>query len=317
VYDVHQPWISAGLPQDPWLHFWNAPSLPFLEQSKRAMLEASGERGRLESAAPTRPIGIDRHPIFGDEESRSKVPPGSVSTFHFNRIYFASQSLKKEALNAGFSVGHGEVIYPGISTSTFIGEIKPAKATVTKMLVISDLDEQCGVMTALQALKKLRAAKVAASMSIFGRGATRYMAEVRSFVVTHQLPVEFLNVSNVNTDLPAIYKKHDLFLYTAESQEGFPDAILEAMACGLPVIGAYHRGTEEFLRHGENSFAFTPGDADALAACMQSLQVSPALRCQMAETAQEEVMSQFNESASLEKIENYLNASVEGRGSEA
>ena len=31
VYDVFDHWLSNGVAEDPWLRFWNAPSLPFLE----------------------------------------------------------------------------------------------------------------------------------------------------------------------------------------------------------------------------------------------------------------------------------------------
>ena len=55
-------------------------------------------------------------------------------------------------------------------------------------------------MTALKALKIARAAKLDLTLSIYGKGDSSYMADLRSFVVSNQLPVEFLNVSNQNTD---------------------------------------------------------------------------------------------------------------------
>ncbi|MGA2554781.1 MAG: glycosyltransferase [Verrucomicrobiota bacterium] len=61
AYAVADHWLSCGLQQDPWLRYWNASSLPFLEQSGRATLETGGERGRLDSTAPTRLMkGCDR-----------------------------------------------------------------------------------------------------------------------------------------------------------------------------------------------------------------------------------------------------------------
>src|SRR2546430_11207317 len=54
----------------------------------------------------------------------------------------------------------------------------------------------------------------------------------------HQLPVEFLTVSNQNRDLAAVYRQHDALLYTTEWEEPFATRAIEAMACGLPVIAA-------------------------------------------------------------------------------
>lgn len=313
VYDVADHWLSAGVREDPWLKFWNAPSLSFLETSTRTALEMSGERGRLDSTAPTRMRkGYERLPtVYGDAKTLATVQPNSIPSFRFDRIYFCSQTLKQLTETVGFVVTHAEVIYPGIQTQQFIGEIKPGSAPVEKFLIVSKLDKDSGVMTALEALRQVRAIKVKASLSIYGRGDSNYIAELRSFVVRHQLPVEFLTVSNLNQDLPSVYRKHDALLYTPEWNEPFPVTPLEAMACGLPVIASRAGGANELFRHGENAFTYSEKNAAELAARIQELQMQPALRTQMAETAQGEVLSKYNESTVTDQIENYLNVSQE------
>jgi glycogen synthase len=307
VYDVYDHWLSANVREDPWLHFWNAPSLPFLEQSKRKALEMSGERIRLDSTAPTRLMrGYDRVPgVFGNGKDRAAVAPNSIAGFRFNHIYFCSQTLKHLTVQVGFCVTHAEVIHPGI-TAAYIGDIKPAGAPMKRFLTVARLNEESGVMTALKALKITRAAKLDITLSVYGRGDSSYVADLRSFVVANQLPVEFLNVSNQNTDLPAVYKRHDVLLHTPEWAEPFPFTALEAMACGLPVIGSRSGGMEELLRHGENALTYPSGDAVELAARIQELLISPALRCQMAETAQAEVLAKFNDTTVMDQIENFL-----------
>jgi glycogen(starch) synthase len=307
VYDVFDHWLSANVREDPWLNFWNAPGLPFLAQSKRKALEMSGERIRLDSTAPTRLMrGYDRVPaVFGEGKDREGVVPNSISGFRFDRMYFCSQSLKQLTEQVGFCVSHADVIYPGI-TSAYIGDIKPAKVPMKKFLIVTRLTSESGVMTALKALKIARAARLDVTLSIYGRGDSGYVADLRSFAVANQLPVEFLNVSNQNTDLPAVYQRHDVLLHTPEWAEPFPFTALEAMGCGIPVIGARSGGMEELLRHGENALTYPAGDAEALAARMQELQISPALRCQMAELAQSEVLAQFNDATVMDQIENFL-----------
>jgi glycosyltransferase involved in cell wall biosynthesis len=307
TYAVHDHWLSADVREDPWLRYWNAPSLPFLEQSGRAALEMSGERGRLDAKAPTRMAkGYDRLPgLFGDAKARGAVEPNSLAGFRFDRIYFCSQALKQLTERVGFAVSHAEVIYPGI-TGAYVGEIKPAGAAVKKFLIISRLTEESGVMTALKALKIARAAKLNVTLHVYGRGESSYVAALRSFVATQQLPVEFLTVSNLQTDMAAVYKAHDALLHTPEWAEPFPVTPLEAMGCGLPVIGTTSGGAEELLRHGENALTYPPGDAAQLAARMQELRISPALRCQMAETAQAEVLTRFNDTVVMDQVENFL-----------
>lgn len=110
-------------------------------------------------------------------------------------------------------------------------------------------------------------------------------------------------------DMTAVYKRHNVLLHTPEWAEPFPLTPLEAMACGLPVIGSTAGGAEELLHHGENALTYPPGDATQLAARMQELQVSPALRCQMAETAQAEVLEKFNDTVVMDQVENFLTVS--------
>jgi glycogen synthase len=307
VYDVFDYWLAANVREDPWLHFWNSPSLPLLESSKRKALEMSGERLRLDSTAPTRLMrGYDRIPgIFGDGKDRARVAPNSIAGFRFDRMYFCSETLKRMTEQVGFCVNHAEVIYPGI-TAAYIGDIKPPNVPIKKFLIVTRLNAESGVMTALKALKIARDARLDISLSIYGRGDSSYVADLRSFAVAKQLPVEFLNVSNQNTDLAAVYKRHDALLHTPEWAEPYPFTALEGVGCGLPVVGARSGGMEELLRHGENSLTYPAGNAEELAARMQELLISPALRCQMAERAQAEVLGKFNDTTVIDQIENFL-----------
>ncbi len=308
AYDVADDWIAGELRADPWLRWWNQTAPPTLSGLWRRWLELSGGRTRADALAPTRLMrGYDRIPeVYGTEAEVAAVPPASVTAFRFDRLYFCSLALKAKTANAGFQVEHGEVIYPGIRAEVFAGQIKPPSAPVKKLLLVTRLEPGSGATTALEALRLARELKLPVSLSIYGRGESAYIAQVRSFVVTHQLPVEFLTVANTSRDLAAVYHRHDALLYTAETEEPFAVAPLEAMAAGLPVIAAKSGGVRELVRHGENAFTYTPGDAPDLARRLQELQLQPALRWQVTETAQTEVLTKFNESVMVDQIEEFL-----------
>ena len=305
VYDVADNWLTLEVRTDPWLRWWNHPGM----NMARKALELSGQRNSIDELAPTRLMkGYDRMPELYVEAPAAN----SLNAFRFERIYFASPWLKEAAEAAGFQVGHGEVIYPGIPTQNFIGEVKPASAAVEKFLAVSALHKRSGVITAVKAVQHLRKTGVKVSLSIYGKGDSAYVAELRSLIAMQQLPVEFLNVSNLVRDLPAVYRRHDALLYTSEEAEPFSCTVLEAMAAGLPVIGTALGGTRELLRPGENAFTFRPGEPYELAQSIQEMQRSPALRTQMAETAQSEVQAQFNETVVTDRIEVFLETSLQG-----
>nr|WP_225443699.1 glycosyltransferase [Lolliginicoccus lacisalsi] len=59
--------------------------------------------------------------------------------------------------------------------------------------------------------------------------------------------------------------------------EAFGRVTVEAMACGIPVIGSRSGGTPDLVNDGENGLLYEPGDADALARHIASLAASPGL----------------------------------------
>jgi glycosyltransferase involved in cell wall biosynthesis len=50
----------------------------------------------------------------------------------------------------------------------------------------------------------------------------------------------------------------------ATQSEGWPNVLLESLACGTPVVATRVGGSPEIVRHGEDGFLVPYGDAAAL-----------------------------------------------------
>ena len=59
--------------------------------------------------------------------------------------------------------------------------------------------------------------------------------------------------------------------------EGMPVVVMEAMACGLPIIGTRHSGIPEIVRDGVNGLVVPERDPRALAAAIERMS-DPGLR---------------------------------------
>lgn len=75
-------------------------------------------------------------------------------------------------------------------------------------------------------------------------------------------------------DMPGVYANADCLVHFS-TDEGMPNVVLEAMACGLPVIASSVAGSEDLVRHGETGILVQPGDEDALGSAMATLAADP------------------------------------------
>jgi glycosyltransferase involved in cell wall biosynthesis len=103
------------------------------------------------------------------------------------------------------------------------------------------------------------------------------------------------------TDTPGILADLDVFVLSSLS-EGFPLAILEAMAAGRPIVVTRCGGPAEVVEDGVSGLLVPPADADALASKICELLSDPGRAAVLGRNAQTRASRQF----SLETmIENY------------
>ena len=83
-----------------------------------------------------------------------------------------------------------------------------------------------------------------------------------------------------NGELPELLNRAEVFVLPSQ-YEGSPKALLEAMACELPVIGTNVSGIRDVIQHGENGLLCTESE-EGIAAAIRTLLADQALRSQLA-----------------------------------
>lgn len=85
-------------------------------------------------------------------------------------------------------------------------------------------------------------------------------------------------------------------------RDGIPVALMEAMACGLPVVSTRVSGIPELVEDGVTGLLAEPGDAGSLAGRIASLMADAALADRLATAARQRVEREFNIHAESAKL---------------
>ena len=95
------------------------------------------------------------------------------------------------------------------------------------------------------------------------------------------------------TDVPDLLRAADLFVHPSR-EEGFSNAILEAMAAGLPVVACYVGGNPEAIVDGETGRLVPPRNAAAFASAVAELLSDPEKRKAMGEAGRHRATERFS-----------------------
>jgi glycosyltransferase involved in cell wall biosynthesis len=95
------------------------------------------------------------------------------------------------------------------------------------------------------------------------------------------------------TDVPELLACCDLSVLPSEA-EAFPNALLESMSAGLPVVATAVGGNKEIIQNGTNGFLAAPGNPEALAAAILRVIDDPRLAKKLASAGQEDMRMHFS-----------------------
>ncbi|TAK71928.1 MAG: glycosyltransferase family 1 protein [Betaproteobacteria bacterium] len=95
----------------------------------------------------------------------------------------------------------------------------------------------------------------------------------------------------------------DVFALPSYANEGVPQALMQAMAVGVPVVSTSVGSIDELVRHEETGLMVPPRDADALRAAIERLLGEPALGERLAQAARAWVSSRYSRERMLDRME--------------
>jgi glycosyltransferase involved in cell wall biosynthesis len=115
-------------------------------------------------------------------------------------------------------------------------------------------------------------------------------------------------------ELPRVLRAADLFLLTTEPPESFGIVLIEAMACGLPVIATEYPGVRAVVDENANGLVVPRGEASAVAAALGRLvDAGPEERRRLGAAGREKCERSWSWPRLLDRMEEAYRGAIETR----
>jgi colanic acid/amylovoran biosynthesis glycosyltransferase len=260
---------------------WNSAAISMLPLFDLDMPVVVSCRGSQVSTAPLNP-------------ERAAHKAGLTRTFQrATAVHCVSTAIVADAQRYGLDPAKACVIRPSIDPDFFYPLAQRRSVTDAQLNLITtgNLIWLKGYEYLLLALWRLRSKGIDAALTIIGDG-----SEIQRLRYTiHDLALE-PHVRLLGKLAPEQVRAQlwhaDVFVLTSLS-EGIANVVLEAMACGLPVVTSDCGGMREAVDDGVEGFVTPVRDPEATAAALARLAVDEALRRRMGEAGRVRVLREF------------------------
>lgn len=118
-------------------------------------------------------------------------------------------------------------------------------------------------------------------------------AELKAYVSANGLQDSVCFVGSVDR-VHEYLQASDIFVFPTEN-EAFGISLIEAMACGLPVISTPVGGVKDILQHGHNGLVVEVGESQQLSEALDALITDTALSARLAQAARQTAEERYSE----------------------
>lgn len=207
-------------------------------------------------------------------------------------VHCVSDSITADAVALGLDPAKARVIRPAVDPRQFAPRPGPRPSgPPTRAIGVGGLNWNKDYEHALVAIRKAVDAGADLRFDLIGEGADRQhlVFTIDDLGLTDR--VRLLGRCTP-TQIAHELQHADVFLHTSSS-EGISNAVLEAMASGLPIVTTEAGGMREAVRDGIDGLIVKVRDTEATAAALTRLASDAALRSRMGASARARIEADF------------------------
>lgn len=226
----------------------------------------------------------------------------------FCRIFTPSKAVYDSINSQNYPKEKTKIIYNGVDTHRFAAGNSSIRRELSisnddlVLTMVASLFEVKNHSTVLNSLKMLHDISVPAHLIIAGKGHLLDELQQQAKNLNIDQFVHFLGRRN---DVHSILASTDIFVLASHT-EGLSNALLEAMAAGLPVIASNVGGNPEVVIDNETGFLVEATDTAAYFKHAETLYRSESLRHKMGQAAIDRIEEIFTVEAMIKNYEREL-----------
>lgn len=185
----------------------------------------------------------------------------------------------------------GGVLLPEMRRDTNFREEMQFPSDALVIGCVGNLGAVKGHGVLLQAMKLVKEAEPGVRLVICGNdyGRREWLEEVIQLLQIGDV----VQLTGSREDIPDVCRALDLYVHSSH-MEAFPQAILEAMSHGLPIVSTSVGGVPEMIRSEETGILVEPNNPERLAEAMIRCLKSPELRRRLGTNARLECAKYYN-----------------------
>jgi glycosyltransferase involved in cell wall biosynthesis len=177
-------------------------------------------------------------------------------------------------------------IYNGVDTKAFYPQIKSKKNRTVEFINAATLFHTKNHKLLIDAFAMAELKHPEIHLNILGDGELR--EEVEQQIANYGLS-DKINILGLTDQVVDYLNQADIFIMSS-NVEGLPISVLEAMACGLPIITTAAGGVVDIVKTGENGIITPVGDAEKLSEAMVILIENDEIRRSMGEASRKRAL---------------------------
>jgi glycosyltransferase involved in cell wall biosynthesis len=213
-------------------------------------------------------------------------------------VYFVavSDAIRKRAIDRGISASKIFTQYIGVDVARFTPGGLPILQRKQRILYVGRMVEKKGGNILIEAFANIRQNLPNAELVMVGDGPL--LEEFKRLTQTLRLPVTFHGSLSSDKVKEQMDQARVLCLPSVTAQngdaEGFGLVLLEAQACGIPVVTSALGGATEGIQDGITGFAFAEKDIAGLETALIRVLSDDTLAAALAREARAYVVSKFD-----------------------